>query len=558
MKKLSKEDKAILGLLKENIQNIMKMELKHRSVRSKKNETFNPFFASLSLREVSGPGISASDGAVVMVSLDTKMKYIRSELRVGGYTMGGSVSKVPIALVPENYDPFVFKRKIWIDMNESLYEAVKDMKKKNTNALGVPDEFHSFIYFSKEKQEIYYNPPNFSKFDRDFWSGVLSRVSREFISEKVVASFVDMSCLFEKRYMVNSEGTCIVDGSANFGLMLKIEIRCKDNIVLGNGKSLWYNDLRKFPSEEDLIKMARAMYVEIEEMEKAPVEKADIYPVIVDGENHGVIWHEAIGHSLEGGRQDEKDADDDDDDAWDDGISLTFKGKIGSKIAPDFLTVYDDPTVPGYDGTYEYDEDGVKSQKVLLVEKGVLRNYLHTRETAGKFGIENRKKNFHSNGHSRVDVNSFINDPSARMSNLFVESDKKCSMGELKKMLFKECRKRGLKYGLLLKSTLGGFVDFEGSYFKVYPKNIFRLYLDGSTERVRGLFIVSTPYQLLENIVATSDNTGVFKGQCGAESGWVSTSASAPDAFIRSVEFGVIPRSAYRKRYPFIKKPPVK
>lgn len=553
MGRLTNQDKKIIDLLKENIHNIMEMTLKQESVRFKKQESFRPFFSSLTLREISSPGIMASDGAVMLVESDKKNRFARGELRIGSYDRGGSVDREVFAFVPDDYNSLALTRKIWFGMNEGMYEAVRDLNEKNTNSIGIPKKFHSFIHFSKEEAETYYSPPKTPKIDFKFWSRVLSRVSGLFISEEVINSYVVMSCCFEKRYFVNSEGACIVDGTHRINFTFKLSMRCEDNIVLGNSESLWFLDFNELPSEKELLQIAKNLTKELKDIMEAPVEKTGTYPVIVDGHNHGVIWHEAIGHSLEGGRQEEND----DDDSEEENVSLTFKDKTGEQIAPKFITVFDDPTVPGYDGSYQYDEEGVRPQRVLLVENGVLRNYLHSRETAGKLGAKTGKT-FNSNGHARVDATSLFEDPTPRMSNLFVRSEKKHSMSELKEMLFSECRKRGLKYGLLLESSLGGFVDFEGGYFHVFPKNVFRLYLNGRVERVRGVFIVSTPYQLLENIVATSDNIGVFRGECGAESGWVSTTASAPDAFIRSVEFGVIPRAAYPKCYPFLSKPPVK
>jgi TldD protein len=67
-----------------------------------------------------------------------------------------------------------------------------------------------------------------------------------------------------------------------------------------------------------------------------------------------------------------------------------FAGKLGEKIGPDSLTVYDDPTLPALPVFFEYDEEGVKSQPTTLMDNGVLKSYLHSKTTAFLFntGVE--------------------------------------------------------------------------------------------------------------------------------------------------------------------------
>lgn len=223
-------------------------------------------------------------------------------------------------------------------------------------------------------------------------------------------------------------------------------------------------------------------------------------------------------------------------------------------MPPGFLSLYDDPTLPGYDGSYRYDDEGVPAQRVVLVENGILKNYLHSRETAGKFGHKLGKP-MKSNGHARADNRG---QPTPRMSNIVVKSENERSMEELKEMMLKECREKGKEYGLMLLGTSGGFVVPELSFFHTFPKKIIRLYTDGREERVKGIYLVSTPYQMLDNIVATSDHYDTFQGTCGAESGWIPSTEIAPEAYIKSVEYGIIPRSEYRKYFPFLSKPPKK
>jgi len=65
-----------------------------------------------------------------------------------------------------------------------------------------------------------------------------------------------------------------------------------------------------------------------------------------------------------------------------------FKGKIGAKVASEAVTIYDDGLFPGGLRTGTVDGEGVPRQKTLLVEKGVLRNFLYDNYAAKKEGRE--------------------------------------------------------------------------------------------------------------------------------------------------------------------------
>ena len=100
-----------------------------------------------------------------------------------------------------------------------------------------------------------------------------------------------------------------------------------------------------------------------------------------------VFFHETIGHRLEAHRQaDEKEG-------------RTFKGQLNKRILPTFLSLLDDPTLEQYDGQtlnghYIFDDEGVRAQRALLIEKGVLKRFL-----LGRKPVEGFKR---SNGHGRA------------------------------------------------------------------------------------------------------------------------------------------------------------
>jgi predicted Zn-dependent protease len=107
-------------------------------------------------------------------------------------------------------------------------------------------------------------------------------------------------------------------------------------------------------------------------------------------------------------------------------------------------------------------------------------------------------------------------------------------------MFIEEIKKQGKPFGLLIDDIAGGFT-FTGrgqpQAFQVEPLVVFKVYADGRPdELVRGVNIVGTPLLSLTKIIATGDTTEVFNGYCGAESGSVPVSASAPPMLISEME----------------------
>jgi len=160
----------------------------------------------------------------------------------------------------------------------------------------------------------------------------------------------------------------------------------------------------ELPRGEKLAARVDEMVGEMLALRDAPVLDPYTGPALLAPEAAGVLFHEAVGHRLEGERQN------------DDKDGHTFKGQIGKPILPFFLTILDDPTRAALgnvslNGFYRFDDQGVLGQRATLVDKGVLKTFLLSRAPVNGFVL--------SNGHGRSAPGR---DPVARMSNLIVDS----------------------------------------------------------------------------------------------------------------------------------------
>ena len=130
----------------------------------------------------------------------------------------------------------------------------------------------------------------------------------------------------------------------------------------------------------------------------APKAKAGEMPIVISSSAGGTFIHEAIGHSLEADHVQE-------------GSSPAYKGRLGQAVAPENITVIDDPTLPFYRGSFAFDDEGLEARPTAVVKDGVLVDYLYDRVTAMKEGKA-------SNAHGRRE--SFHCRPIPRMSNLYI------------------------------------------------------------------------------------------------------------------------------------------
>ncbi len=187
------------------------------------------------------------------------------------------------------------------------------------------------------------------------------------------------------------------------------------------------------------------------------------------------------------------------------------------------------------------------AQKVLLIQDGVLKNYLMSRRPISGF--------IQSNGHGRA---QFGRDPIGRMSNLFVKSSKEVEREELKKLLLEECKKQNKPYGLIIRRTRSGDTSTgRGRYqaFRGTPEEV-RL-VDAKTGEetlVRGVEVVGTPLITINKIIATGKEYEPLNAYCVAESGTVPVSAVAPWCLVKEVE---LQRVREDKQRPPILPPPL-
>ncbi len=408
---------------------------------------------------------------------------------------------------------------MWQATQKKYREAVAKYKAIRANprtVVSVPD-------FTKEKKNAYFEPPLQLTLDTAQWLTYLKEFSALFLKDgDIISADASLQVNLTRKYFVSSEGTEVVQNMPYTYLQVSASVRSKGQLILPLNRSFFARTPAELPAPEKVKAELEKMFSVLIKLKDAPAAEPYTGPAILDAQVAGVFFHEIFGHRVEGHRlRSEQDG-------------QTFKSKLNERVLPATLSVVFDPTLQTLggqhlNGFYSYDDEGVKAQRVTAVQNGVLKTFLMSRAPVS--GIAN------SNGHGRAAPGS---DVVTRQSNLIVETSKPLKMEELRRMLVKECQRQGRAYGYYFKDVVGGFTltdRFNPNAFNIFPTEVYRIYADGRPdELVQGVDLIGTPLAMFAEITAAGNETGIFTGFCGAESGSVPVSAVAPALFVRRIE----------------------
>lgn len=495
-----------------------------------------PYFLSYQLKDQTSHSIEARYGAIFDEATKRDAK-VHVDVRVGSYDLdssegeesgafsfgGEGPSYFPQLDAPIDGSAAALRNALWLATDGKYKAALASWLKKKSKGVYQVEENDRASSFTKESAVRFTQPRVALPFDRARWKERAITLSNLFrVYPGVFDSDVRVSATRVLRIQTTSEGSEIVTEEAIYGVHIQALARATDGELLDNSRDFFAATEVELPPLERMQAETKELIEELLALQKAPVIDPYTGPAILAPEATGVLFHEAVGHRLEGERQDDQNE------------GRTFKGQIGKGVLPSFLSVIDDPTkrVMGkstLNGHYLYDDQAVAAQRAVLIDAGVLKSYLLSRKPVKGFA--------RSNGHGRAQSNRA---PIARMANLFVESTHKLSAEKLRQMLIEEAKRANKPYALIIRDITGGNTNtstYGYQAFKGVPRMVYRVDVNtGKEELVRGVEIVGTPLMSINKIVATGDEIGIFNGYCGAESGYVPVSTVAPASLISEIE----------------------
>jgi TldD protein len=228
-------------------------------------------------------------------------------------------------------------------------------------------------------------------------------------------------------------------------------------------------------------------------------------PLVADPDLTGVFAHEAVGHASEGD--------------WVVAGNSCLEGRMGERIGSNLVTIADDPRVKGGYGSFPFDSEGVVGKKKVLVDRGILNEYILNRETALLLNMK-------PNGGARAD--SYNSMPLVRMSNTFIEEGDS-SFEELLE---------GIKVGIYAKGSRGGQVNPAKGTFQFNAQEAFLIEKGEVTAPLKDVSFSGSTLEVLKNIDRVGNDFRLGRpGNCGKYQ-WVPVSDGGPHVRVKEVTMG--------------------
>ena len=482
-----------------------------------------PYFFSYDLTDSENVRVNASMGSAVSVSHD-HLRFPSVEVRVGAYDFDNTNHIFSGLYSGSRYDgtwPLdnnyaALREAFWLSTDRAYKAALESMGRKRASLNSANAATEKLADFSKADAVVSLPKVAHKKADEAAWAARLSRLSSVFNAyPEVLTSQLEFQSIDGITYLVNSEGTQLRYPDRVSWIVARAEGQAADGMYVRDGLSIQSLDLDKLPSEADMRKALTEMGEHVRALLKAPKGEGVSGPTLFEPQAAAQLLAQLLGDNLRVPRKPLADP----------GRNVNFvpsefETRMGGRVLPDWMEVSDDPTQSVWNGkpligNYGFDLEGVPPKPVSVIEKGMLKGFLTTRQPIRGFAA--------SNGHARL-TGSF-GARGAAIGNLFVKAGETAPLDDLKKRLIQMCQDRGKPYGMLVRKLdfpfSAGAGDLQalaqasqqsgGSARPVSPPLlVYRVYPDGREELVRGLRFRGVSSRSLRDILAASRETALF------------------------------------------------
>ncbi len=308
----------------------------------------------------------------------------------------------------------------------------------------------------------------------------------------------------QKTMILTSDG--LLAGDERCSTLLVVQVVAGDNGLLHVGYepvggALGFELFDDYEPEK-VARTAAARAVLMLEADEAP---SGAMPVVLSSEAGGTMIHEAVGHGLEA-------------DLAGEGLSV-YSDRLGKQVASPLITVLDDATIPYKRGSFAVDDEGSPAQQTVLVEKGVLKSYMHDRRSAAKAGVE-------STGNGRRE--SYRHRPVVRMTNTLIAPGRMDPADILS----------ATPKGLFVRRMGGGQVNTVNGDFVFEVSEGYLIENGRLGKAVRGATLTGNGPDILNKIDMVGSDLGFGIGTCGKDGQGVPVADAQPTLRIPEIIVG--------------------
>jgi TldD protein len=469
------------------------------------------------------------------------------EARVGSYKLDSSnfvsddgfrgfIGPTGSVGIDRDYDSL--RQDLWIATDQAFKEAVETYSRKRAylSSLARQSDIDDFSKTTTPVQLIEpLETPDWSNRNWDQEARDTSAALRAFT--EIHESRVTYYLVYATEYLLNSEGTEIRQNRHFAAIEAGMSTFADDGVPLNHFYAAYATRPAELPGVDTVRKGLNVAGTELMTLRVAPPAQDYTGPVLFEARAAAPMVAQVLGPAVNGERP-----------------PITFSpvmeqmlsglggksdwvSRIGARVLPTGVTLVDDPGSKDFNGTpliggYAVDDEGVRAEKVTLVENGNLKSELMSRRPGPDFE--------QSNGHGRA---AFLNDGKPTMSNLFFSSAETLSPADLRKKFLDSCKAEKLTYCLVVREMdnpalsllhqddfselLASFAGGAGTGDRL-PLVVYRIYPDtGREEMIRGSRIIGLNSRALRNLAGIGNDSFVYNYMQSQINGFAGTALGA-------------------------------
>ncbi|MEJ5369506.1 MAG: metallopeptidase TldD-related protein [Bryobacteraceae bacterium] len=481
------------------------------------------YFGEVSADDAETFSVSATLGAAFAPQRNV-LRPVRPLLRVGSaqFDNTGSIfsdffsgTRYDSGTLPvDNHLPSL-RHALWLAFDRAYKTAYGALARKAAALRGVT-QAEQLPDFWPVEPVVLLEPPVRERIDEAVWTQRMKQLSAIFLSyPSVAASSVEFQVSQGASYYLNTEGSVVRTADRIAFVQVRGSLQAPDGMVLYDGDVLEALETARLPGESEMRAAVESVARNLEALAKAPVGESYTGPVLFEGVAAAQAFGEVFGANLgvtrrpvaEPGRQI----------PWQ---GSELENRLGLRVLPEWIDLVDDPAAREFQGRpllgfYLVDLEGVRPSRLTLVEKGVLKALLTTRQPVR--GMDG------PNGRARLPGAFGLKIP--RISNLFVQASRTESEAALRKRLVELAGQTGRPYAIVIRKmdfpSSGSLEDLRqravqagragaGGRPVSLPILAYRVYPDGREELVRGLRLRALGTRQFRDIVAAGDRMHQF------------------------------------------------
>jgi len=504
-----------------------------------------PFYIEYRLLDLDVRTVTASFGAIINSST-SRTRFMAVDVRVGNYHLDssnfisedgfqgflGSTGEVGI-----DRDYNSLRQDLWLATDQAYKAAVTQMALKQSflRSLTKPPEIDDFAPASPlvkidPRQEPDWSPRNWDEEAREA-SAVLKNYPQ------LYGNRVTYYLVYATNYRMTSEGTTIRTTRHLAAIEAALDTQADDGMSLHNYYAVYRSLPADLPDAAAVSKALTSTAGDLMALRSSPLIPDYTGPVLFDAPAAALTLAQVLEPSLSGARPPLAMTRQFDSFVERFGGRSEWSGRVGTRVLPTSVSLVDDPTLANYRGEtllggYDLDDEGVKAERVDLVQNGILRNLLMSRRPGPEFSL--------SNGHGR---SALLSDPRPLSSNLILQSNDALKPDDMRKKFLDACKSDGHDWCVEIKKmddpavaaiSQTDFSEFVGglgsgiSNGDRAPLLVYKVYVaDGHEELARGGFLQGLNMRSVRTMMGVGDDPYVLTYMQNSQDGLAATALGA-------------------------------